>query len=105
MRKKRCDEKSVRFLPSIILLAGLLILSIILFGCAEKRWVCYVDKNADSNCIKGDCVEMAEKGQLNCRKGNRIMKIYPLKEAFIYSVNPPTDIQKCRESGDKGEIK
>ena len=30
MRKKRCDEKSVRFLPSIILLAGLLILSIIL---------------------------------------------------------------------------
>lgn len=82
-----------------------LILSIILFGCAEKRWVCYVDKNADSNCIKGDCVEMAEKGQLNCRKGNRIMKIYPLKEAFIYSVNPPTDIQKCRESGDKGEIK
>ncbi len=75
---------------------------ILLAGCAEKRWVCYVDRNADSKCIKGDCIEMTERGKLKCGKGYRVMKVYPLKEAFVYSVNPPTDIQKCREYADQG---
>lgn len=74
---------------------------ILLAACAEKRWICYVDRNADSRCIKGDCIEMTERGELNCGKGYRVMKIYPLKEAFIYKVSPPTDIQKCREYADK----
>lgn len=78
----------------------LVFLSVLFLSCAEKRWVCYVDKNADSKCIKGDCIKMDEGGELKCGKGYRVMKIFPLKEAFIYSVNPPTDIKKCREYGD-----
>ena len=80
---------------------------ILLAGCAEKRWVCYVDRNADSKCIKGDCIAMKESGlfaemdrtkKKECSYG--IMKIFPLKEAFVHANNPPTDIQKCREYAD-----
>ena len=82
----------------VVAVIGLFLLS----ACAEKRWVCYVDRDADSKCIKGDCIEMTEKGLLNCGKGYRVLKVYPLKKAFIYKVNPPTDIQKCREYADEG---
>ena len=78
----------------------LLVFAILLSGCAEQRWVCYVDKNRDNQCIKGYCEEMSAKGELNCGKGFRVMKNYPLKRAYIYSVEPLTDLDKCREYAD-----
>ena len=81
----------------------LLVLIITFCGCAEKRWVCYVDRNSDSKCIKVDCIELTESGFFKDCKGYRVMKVYPLKEAIIYRTDPLTDIKKCREHGDLGE--
>lgn len=88
-------------------ITGCILFLLMVSGCAEKRWVCYVDKNADSKCIKGYCGKMTESGffKENCKKGYRVMKIFPTKEAFVYSVNPLTDIQACKKHGDEGEQK
>jgi len=82
----------------------ILLMAIVTFsGCAEKRWMCYVDKNKDSKCFKADCIKLTESGFFdnNCKNERyRIMKVFPLREAFVYRLDPPTDIQKCREYGN-----
>ncbi len=76
--------------------AGLLCL--VLAGCAPTirlSWICVADVFQDSQCLVIDC----DKAEEICRgPGYRILKNYVSGVAYIYSVDPLTDLKRCKES-------
>ena len=76
----------------------MIVLSLALVGCATaepKVWTCIADIDKNRACKVIPCDKISEV----CKTGNyRIMKIFPLKVAYVYSVNPPTDMDKCRKA-------
>jgi hypothetical protein len=79
---------------------GLLIICLALASCAtsQKEWKCYADVNKDSNCVVVDCSKVGE----ICKTGKyRIIRIFPTAKAYVYSVDPPTDMDKCLDSAKK----
>jgi hypothetical protein len=83
-----------------ILLAGMVLM---LMSCPtpvkRTEWICVADVDKNSECKIVPCSEV---GKI-CKTGKyRIMKFYPTGYAYIYSTDPPTDMEKCVRS-IKGE--
>ncbi len=79
----------------------LAILIFVLIGCAptRKEFICIVDVNRDSNCRIIPCSEISE----ICKAGKyRILKNYVTGYAYVYSVDPLTDLNRCKESAKGG---
>ena len=76
---------------------SLFIIWLALASCATspKEWKCYADVNKDSNCVAVDCSKVGE----ICKTGKyRIIRVFPTAKAYIYSIDPPTDMDKCFKS-------
>ena len=66
-----------------------------LIGCSTTQraeWLCIADVEKNSNCKIIPCTDI----QKVCATGKyRIMKIYPTKTVYIYSLDPGTDMKQC----------
>ncbi len=83
--------------------AAAAIAAALLAGCApipdQGGWVILADEHRDSRCR---IVNVDEANAILGRGGYRVQKNFVTRYAYIYSVEPLTDLRRCFETGFGG---